>query len=75
MYISLQNLKITEVELERGKWVKENYVEHKQPIEKPKVVYEDQHTNLMDIATEARHAAERNPHNKIIVSFELNAEF
>jgi len=75
MYMSMENLKITEVEVENGKWKKGKFVDHKKPIEKPKVVFQDSYTNLMDIATEARHAVERNPQNKIVVSFEINAEF
>jgi hypothetical protein len=71
----MENLKITEVEVENGKWKKGKFVDHKKPIEKPKVVFQDSYTNLMDIATEARHAVERNPQNKIVVSFEINAEF
>ena len=43
--------------------------------EKHKVVFEDSYTNLIDIVSELRHAAERSSHNKILVSFEVNAEY
>ena len=75
MYMSMENLKITEIAVENGKWKKGKFVDHKKPIEKPKIVFQDSYTNLMDVATEARHAAERSPQNKIVVSFEINAEF
>ena len=75
MYMSLENLKITEVEVENGKWVGGKFKDHKTPKEKHKVVFEDSHTNLIDIVSELRHAAERSSHNKILVSFEVNAEY
>ena len=75
MYMSLENLKITEVEVENGKWVGGKFKDYKTPKEKHKVVFEDKYTNLMDVVSEARHAAERSSHNKIIVSFEINAEY
>ena len=75
MFMSMENLKITEIEVENGKWKKGKFVDYKTPIEKPKVVFQDSYTNLMDIVTEIRHAAERSPQNKIVVSFEINAEY
>ena len=75
MYMSLENLKITEVEVENGKWVGGKFKDHKTPKEKHKVVFEDNHTNLIDIVSELRHAAERSSHNKILVSFEVIAEY
>lgn len=75
MYLSMENLKITEVETENGKYKGNKFVKHKNPIEVSKVIFEDEYTNLMDIASEIKHASERNPHNKIRVSFEVNAEY
>ena len=75
MYMSLEKLKITEVEVENGKWVGGKFKSHKTPKEKHKVVFEDSYTNLIDIVSELRHAAERSSHNKILVSFEVNSEY
>ena len=75
MYIEMSNLKITEIETKHGERKKGNWVDYKKPIEVPKIVFEDAYTNLMDVAAEVKHAAERSPHNKIIVTFEVNAEY
>ena len=75
MYMSLEKLKITEVEVENGKWVGGKFKDHKTPKEKHKVVFEDNYTNLIDIVSELKHAAERSSHNKILVSFEVNSEY
>jgi len=75
MYIEMSNLKITEIETKHGEHKKGKWVEYKKPIETPKVVFEDSYTNLMDVASEIKHAAQRSPQNKIIVTFEVNAEW
>lgn len=75
MYIEMSNLKITEIETKHGERKKDRWVEYKKPIETPKVVLEEEYTNLMDVASEIKHAAQRSPQNKIIVTFEVNAEY
>ena len=75
MYIEMSNLKITEVEVKNGERKKGKWVDYKKSIEVPKVVFEDSYTNLMDVASEIKHAAQRSPQNKIIVTFEVNAEW
>ena len=76
MYTSIENVKLTEVETEKGEWKGKKFVNYKKPIEKnKKVVFEDDYSNLMDIASEAKHASERSPDKVIRVSFDVSAEW
>jgi len=75
MYISMENLSITEIESQTGSHKKGKWVDFKKPIETKKVVFTDEYTNLMDLAAEIKHAATRSPHNKLIVTFEIQAEY
>ena len=76
MYTSIENVKLTEVETEKGKWRNKKFVNYKNPIEKnKKVVFEDEYSNLMDIASEVKHASERSPDKVIRVSFDVTAEW
>ena len=76
MYTSIENVKLTEVETEKGKWKGKKFVNHKNPIETAKkVVFEDDYSNLLEIASEIKHASERSPDKLIRVSFDVVAEW
>ncbi|AXH71410.1 hypothetical protein P105_gp07 [Pelagibacter phage HTVC105P] len=76
MYTSIENVKLTEVETEKGKWKGKKFVHHKNPIEKEKkVVFEDNYSNLLEVASEIKHASERRPDRVIRVSFDVTAEW
>ncbi|MEK9566271.1 MAG: hypothetical protein VW125_04140 [Flavobacteriaceae bacterium] len=75
MYVSFKNLTITEIEEKHGEHIKGKWREFKKPKQVAKVVFQDEYCNLMDLAVEVKHAAERTPHNKIIVNFEVDGEY
>ncbi len=76
MYTSIENVKLTEVETEKGKWKGKKFVNYKNPIEKAKkVVFEDSYSNLLEVASEIKHASERSPDKVIRVSFDVTAEW
>jgi len=76
MYTSMENVKITEIDVEKGKYRGNKFVPFKKPIEKEKkVVFEDNYSNLMDIISEIKHASERRPDRVIRVSFDVTAEW
>jgi len=75
MYISMENLKITEMQEKHGETKKGKWVEYKKPVIVPKVVFDAGYTNLMDIASEIKTAATRSPEHKITVSFEIQSEY
>ena len=75
MYTSIENVKLTEVETEKGKYKGNKFVPFKKPIEKAKkVVFEDSYSNLLEVASEIKHASERRPDRVIRVSFDVTAE-
>ena len=76
MYTSIESVKLTEIETEKGKWKGKKFVHHKNPIERDKkVVFEDDYTNLIDLVSEIKHASERSPDKLIRVSFDVVAEW
>ena len=76
MYTSIESVKLTEIETEKGKWKGKKFVHHKNPIERDKkVVFEDDYTNLIDLVSEIKHASERSPDKLIRVSFDVTAEW
>ena len=75
MYISMENVKITEMQQKHGETKKGKWVNYKKPVVVPKVVFEDDYTNLMDLASEVKTAATRSPHHKITVSFVIQSEY
>jgi len=76
MYTSIENVKLTEVETEKGKWKGKKFVNYKNPIEKAKkVVFEDDYSNYLEVASEIKHASERSPDKVIRVSFDVTAEW
>ena len=76
MYTSIESVKLTEIETEKGKWKGKKFVHHKNPIERDKkVVFEDDYTNLIDLVSEIKHASERSPDKIIRVSFDVVAEW
>ena len=76
MYTSIENVKLTEVETEKGKYKGNKFVPFKKPIEKAKkVVFEDSYSNLLEVASEIKHASERSPDKIIRVSFDVTAEW
>ena len=81
MYTSIENVKLTEIDIEKGEYRSKNgsqpkFVPFKKPIEKEKkVVFEDNYSNLIDIVSEIKHASERRPDRVIRVSFDVSAEW
>jgi len=76
MYTSIENVKLTEVETEKGKWKGKKFVNYKNPIEKAKkVIFEDNYSDLIDVVSEIKHASERRPDRVIRVSFDVTAEW
>ena len=76
MYTSIGSIKLTEIDVERGKYKRGKFVHHKNPIERDKkVVFEDDYTNLIDLVSEIKHASERSPDKVIRVSFDVTAEW
>ena len=76
MYTSIENVKLTEIDVEKGKYKGNKFVPFKTPIEKEKkVVFEDNYSNLIDVVSEIKHASERRPDRVIRVSFDVTAEW
>lgn len=76
MYTSIENVKLSEIEIENGKYRGNKFVKHKKPIEREnKVVFEDNYSNLIDVVSEIKHASERRPDRVIRVSFDVVAEW
>ena len=76
MYTSIENVKLTEVEIETGKYKGNKFVRFEKPIEKDKkVVFEDDYSNLIEVVSEIKHASERRPDRIIRVSFDVQAEW
>ena len=76
MYTSIENVKLSEIEIEKGKYKGDKFVPFKKPIEKEKkVVFEDNYSNLIDVVSEIKHASERRPDRVIRVSFDVVAEW
>jgi len=76
MYTSIENVKLTEIDVEKGKYKGNKFVPFKKPIEnEKKVVFEDNYSNLIDVVSEIKHASERRPDRVIRVSFDVTAEW
>jgi len=76
MYLSMENVKLTEIDIQKGKYKGNKFVPFKNPmVQSMKVVFENDYSNLIDIISEIKHASERRPDRLIRVSFDVTAEW
>jgi len=76
MYTSIANVKLTEVDIQKGKYKGNKFVPFKNPmVQSMKVVFEDDYSDLLEVASEIKHASERSPDKVIRVSFDVTAEW
>ena len=75
--IAYENLTISEVNTKEGEYnhKKKKYVKFAKPKVTKKIIFQDDYTNLEELAAEVRAAVVRNAYDKIEVTFVANMEY